>query len=204
MIAQSVDRLFHPRVIDFGISLPVAGVGLLVNVLSVWLLHAHAHEDDEHDHGHAHHDHNHRAALLHVVADTLTSALAIVALLAALLYGWVWMDAATGIVGALVILRWGIGLCRSAAFELLDVDPSAALEQEIRAALEAIDDVMVSDLHVWSLGHGARSCIATVVSASPREVGEYRARLARFRLSHLTIEVRRARRTATTRTTTDP
>lgn len=185
MVIESVGRLLHVQAIDFASSLPVAVVGLVVNLASVALLH----DDDHHDHDD--HDHNHRAALMHVLADTLTSALAIGALLVGRYLGWLWLDAVSGIVGGLVILKWGAGLCRNAAQELLDADPSSTLEERIRETLEAIDDVRVSDLHVWSIGHGVMSCIATVISARPREALAYREHLAGFGLAHLTIEVQR-------------
>jgi cation diffusion facilitator family transporter len=188
MIGESTARLAHPTGIDFVNSLPVAVVGLAVNLLSVALLHE-DHDDDADEH---HHDHNHRAAVMHVIADTFTSALAIAALVAGRTLGWTWMDPISGIVGGFVILKWGFDLCRSAAFELLDVDTTSDLEQRIRAVLEGIDDVRVLDLHVWSLGRGARSCVVTLVSAAPREASEYRARiLALGGISHLTVEVQR-------------
>jgi cation diffusion facilitator family transporter len=198
MIVESATRLLHPGAIDFARSLPVAIAGLVVNLASVFLLHDDHDDHDDHDHHHHHdhddhhHDHNHRAAFMHVVADTLTSALAIGALLAGRFLGWTWLDAVTGVVGGLVILRWGFGLCRSAAFELLDVSPSTRLHEEIRGALESAGDVRVSDLRVWSLGGGARNCVVTVTSAAPRAAGDYRQRLASFALAHLTIEVRRS------------
>lgn len=193
MVVESLERLLRPHVIDFVSSLPVAVVGLVVNLASVFLLHTHDDAHDDHgDHGdHHEHDHNHRAAFMHVVADTLTSALAIVALLAGRFVGWGWLDAVSGIVGGLVILKWGAGLSRSAAFELLDVAPSSVLEDEIRLELEALDDVRILDLHVWSLGGGVKSCVVTLVSAAPREAHSYREALARFALAHLTIEVQR-------------
>jgi cation diffusion facilitator family transporter len=187
MVVESVQRLLSPHAIDFASSLPVAALGLVVNLVSVFLLHGHD-DDDDHD---GEHDHNHRAAFMHVVADTFTSVLAIAALLAGRFLGWSWLDAVSGIVGGLVILKWGAGLSRSAAFELLDVSPSSAVEDEIRAALEALDDVRVKDLHVWSLGGGGRSCVVTVVTAAPRETRSYREALARFELAHLTVEVLR-------------
>jgi cation diffusion facilitator family transporter len=204
MIVESIGRLANPRVIDVASSLPVAVVGLLVNIVSVKLLHVdedddhHGHDHHGHDrhghdhHGHRHHDHNHRAAVMHVVADILTSALAIAALLAAWFLDWAWLDPVTGIVGGLVIAKWSFGLCKTASFELLDVDVSASLQVEIREALERIDDVRVRDLHVWSLGRGARSCVVTVVSASPRDSTDYRQRILEvYPLSHLTVEVQR-------------
>lgn len=188
MVVESAERLLRPHAIDFVSSLPVAVLGLLVNLASVCLLRAHEDDDDDHD---GEHDHNHRAAFMHVVADAFTSVLAIAALLAGRFLGWAWLDAVSGIVGGFVILKWGAGLSRNAAFELLDVSPSLAVEDEIRAILEALDDVRVRDLHVWSLGGGKTSCVVTVVTASPREARCYREALARFELAHLTIEVQR-------------
>ena len=186
MIAESCGRLIDAHAIDFARSLPVAVIGLVVNVASVLLLHVHDGHEEQHGH-----DHNHRAAFVHVVADTLTSGLAILALLAGRFLGWRWLDAVSGIVGGVVILKWGVGLSRGAAFELLDVDPSCTLAGDIQAALEALDDVRVRDLHVWSIGGGAKSCIVTVVTSQPSEVDRYRERLADFDLAHLTIEVQR-------------
>ncbi|MDB4973524.1 MAG: cation efflux system protein, partial [Myxococcaceae bacterium] len=121
-----------------------------------------------------------------------TSALAIAALVAGRYFGWIWLDAVSGIVGGVVILKWGVGLSRSAAFELLDVVPSSALEDQIRVTLEALDDVRVRDLHVWSLGGGSTSCLVSLETAAPRDVQSYRAALAPFQLAHLTIEVQRS------------
>jgi cation diffusion facilitator family transporter len=219
-VGESIARLAAPHAIDYARSLPVAVIGLVVNLASVALLHAHGeddhhghdhhghdhhgHDHDGHDHhghdhhghdhhGHDHHghDHNHRAAAAHVVADAFTSVLAIVALVVGRELGWVWADAVSGVVGGCLILVWGQALARAAGAELLDVVPSTALARELRGALEAIDDVQVRDLHVWSIGGGRRCCVVSLVSAVPREPAAYRATLRRFRLDHVTIEVER-------------
>ncbi|HTV23402.1 MAG TPA: cation transporter, partial [Polyangiaceae bacterium] len=149
------------------------------------------HEHENHGgHGH-HHDHNHRAAVLHVAADALTSVLAILALLAGRYLGLTWLDPMMGIVGGVVILKWGVSLCKHAAFDLLDVDLSPNLEDGIRSTLESIDDVRVSDLHVWSLGRGDRGCIISLISSTPRESSYYKQLLGHFELRHLTVEVAR-------------
>jgi cation diffusion facilitator family transporter len=191
MMIDSIARLAAPRAIDVTSSLPVAMIGLLVNIASIKLLHA---DDDSahHEGEHEHHDHNHRAAVMHVMADVLTSTLAIAALLAAHFVGWNWLDPAMGILGGLVVAKWSIGLCRTASLELLDAVPSPSLRIQIREALEGIDDVRVRDLHLWSLGRGARSCMVTLVSATPREPTEYRRRILEVcDLSHVTVEVQR-------------
>jgi cation diffusion facilitator family transporter len=204
MMMESAGRLLQPAAIDFAGSLPVAVLGLFVNLASYRLLHggsnshAHTHEHDDHhgsgaDHGHSshHHDHNHRAAVLHVAADALTSLLAILALLAGRYLGLTWLDPLMGMVGGVVILKWGVSLCKHAAFDLLDIDPSPRLEDGIRSTLERIDDVRVRDLHVWSLGRGDRGCIISLVSSTPRESAFYKQHLGRFGLAHVTVEVAR-------------
>jgi cation diffusion facilitator family transporter len=191
MIVESISRLVSPEAIDYGASLPVAVLGLLVNLASIGLLH-HGHDHDHaHDHGHAH-DHNFRAAWVHVVADALTSVLAILALLAGRHLGWAFLDPAIGMLGGVIILKWGYDLSKGAAFELLDVDLGGELEASIVEALEAIGDTKVVDIHVWSLGRGLRSCVVALSTSSDREVHEYRAALREYALAHLTIEVRRA------------
>ncbi len=184
MVVESGARLIAQPSIDFVKSLPVAVLGLVVNVVSVLVLHAH--DDDDHD---AHHDHNHRAAFLHVVADTFTSALAIGALLAGRYLGWAWLDAISGILGGLVIAAWGVGLLRSTVLELVDASAGTSFEEDIRRELESVSHAKVRDLRVWSLGGAARSCVATIATDAPCDASRYREALARFELTHLTIEV---------------
>lgn len=167
--------------------------------------HAHGHSHDHHDHGHPHdHDHDHhahddtrpagdnnlRAAYFHVLADALTSVLAITALSMGSAFGWVWLDPAMGIVGALIIAHWSIGLMRGAGAVLLDYLPEdTPLLDEIRAAIETGGD-RISDLHVWQLGPGHFGAIVAIRSAAPQPLAVYRARLSHLKaLSHLTVEI---------------
>lgn len=187
MIVEASGRLASPTAIDFAGALPVAMLGLLVNLASVWLLH----DDEDHEDDH-HHDHNHRAAVMHVLADAMTSALAIAALCAGRYLGWTRLDPVAGIVGALVILKWAYDLCRHAALELVDVAPVSGVHARIRTRLETLDDVRVTDLHVWPVGRGAHGCIVSLTTSLPREPAEYRAHiLAACELAHLTVEVQR-------------
>jgi cation diffusion facilitator family transporter len=197
MMVESVRRLFVARTISFDQALPVAALGLGVNLVSAWLLDAGGRDDEdarESDpgHQHRHRDHNLRAAYLHVLADAMTSVLAIVALLGGRYLGWTALDPIMGIVGGAVILHWGWGLCRGAAIQLLDMVPSRDLAEGIRERLETIDDVRVADLHLWETGPGQRACIASLVTATPREASFY-AEVVRSvsRAGHVTIEVHR-------------
>ncbi|MDX9669708.1 MULTISPECIES: CDF family Co(II)/Ni(II) efflux transporter DmeF [unclassified Pseudomonas] len=194
---ESIFRLFEPTTVAFGEATVIAIVGLGVNILSAFLLmghHGHGH-GHQHDHGHEHHHHhdnNLRSAYVHVLADALTSVLAIAALLAGRYLGWVWLDPVMGIVGAIVIAKWAYNLMRDSAAVLLDAtdEPVAA---EIRELLETSDDVRISDLHVWQVGPQARAAIVSVVAAAGVTAQAIRERLAPVHeLSHLTIELHSA------------
>lgn len=205
---ESLVRLRSPVTISFDEAIFVAILSLLVNLLSAWLLredhhhgHGHGHTHGHaHDDGHAHsaktagpeghRDNNLRAAYLHVLADALTSVLAIVALLAGRAYGWIWLDPVIGIVGALVIARWSWGLIRDSGGVLLDyVRDDEELPDEIRAAIETEQDQII-DLHLWQLGPGRHGAIISILSSVPKPITAYREQLAGLHeLAHVTIEV---------------
>lgn len=199
---ESIVRLFDPVAIRFDQAIAIAVVGLAVNLASAWLLredHGHVHgqghgdhQGHEHHHHH-HHDHNLRAAYLHVLADALTSVFAVVALLAGRFYGWTWMDPLMGVVGALVIAHWSVGLLRTSGAVLLDGVPDARLPAAIKQRLEVGGD-RVADLHLWRLGPGHVGLVASVVSDAPQAPEAYKARLAGLPgLSHVTVEVHACR-----------
>jgi cation diffusion facilitator family transporter len=194
---QSVTRLLSPVSIRFEEATLIAVIGLAVNLASAWLLHdrhEHEHEHDhDHDSGHHHHDHNLRAAYLHVLADAMTSVLAIAALLSVRFLGWTWMDPVMGIVGALVIAHWSWRLLRSSGAVLLDTVADSRLATRIRQRLEVGGD-RVADLHLWRVGPGHAAVIASVVSDEPRAPDRYKARLDGIDgLSHITVEVHACR-----------
>lgn len=187
---ESFGRFFEPQSISFNEATLVACVGLVVNLLSAYLLrddHAHSHSHRNHEH----HDHNLRAAYLHVLTDALTSVLAIVALLSGKYFGWVWMDPTMGIVGSLVIARWSYGLLRDTSGILLDSSIPSDDLSSIRNSLEGgSSGDIVTDLHVWPLGPGKRGVIVSMVSHAPRSPDHYKKLLAnRPELAHLTVEV---------------
>ena len=193
---ESVERLGSPVRIDFSEAIAVTSVGLAVNLVSAWLLHGGGHDQHHHggEHGHHHHhDHNLRAAYLHVLADALTSVLAIAGLLAGSLYGWIWMDPAMGIIGAVVIARWSWGLAKDSGAVLLDTMGDPQLPNTIRQILE-VDGDHVPDLHVWRVGPGHMAAVISIVSHQPQAPEVYKAKLSHLKpLCHTTIEVHRCR-----------
>jgi cation diffusion facilitator family transporter len=148
----------------------------------------HLHDRDDHLHDQDH-DHNLWSAYLHVLADAVTSLLAIFALLAAKYFGLVWMDPVMGIVGAILVARWSVGLLRTTSRVLLDRAAPAAVADAVRARLEG-GDSRVADLHVWSIGPQLYAAAVTVVTTAPHPPSVYKERLPTdVGLVHATVEV---------------
>ncbi|MCK5331847.1 MAG: CDF family Co(II)/Ni(II) efflux transporter DmeF, partial [Candidatus Marinimicrobia bacterium] len=151
MVVESLDRFVNPVSIAFNEAIFVAVVGLIVNVVSVFILRV-KQNSPEND-GQIHHqDHNLRAAYLHVLADALTSLLAIIALLAGKLVGLNWMDPLMGIVGAVMVTRWSIGLLKETSRVLLDHQAPDTLVDKVKELLEKDRQTTITDLHIWSIG----------------------------------------------------
>ena len=189
---ESIVRMLNPVEIVFNQAIFVAALGLFVNGICVFIL---GHKDDGHAHHHAHshghhHDHNLRSAYLHVMADALTSILAIVALLAGKYYGLIWMDPAMGIVGAILVARWSYGLLRASSAVLLDRQAPSELRENIRQRLEADCDSKVADLHVWSIGPEIYAAQIAVVAHDPLSPAHYKSLLPHsLGLVHVSVEV---------------
>jgi cation diffusion facilitator family transporter len=187
---ESLARLFAPKAINFNEAILIASAGLAVNVVSALLLKDDHHHDHDHEHDHHHHDHNMRAAYVHVLADAVTSILAIGALLTGKYWGWVWMDPLMGIVGSAVIANWSFGLMRQTSKVLLDHTPDADLEISIREAIERDADNKVTDLHLWHIAPGRFSAIISLVTDQPQPPSHYKNLLHDFyHLAHVTVEV---------------
>lgn len=193
MAVESVERLLQPVSIRYQEAMLVAAFGLAVNLFSAWLL-GHDPHGHDHEHHHGHVDHNLCAAYLHVIADALTSVLALAALAAGMWLGWAFLDPLMGIAGALLISRWAWLLARDCTLVLLDAEDHGAMEAEVRAALAADPDVGIADLHLWRVGPMSHACIVSLVTHRPQPVEHYRGLLARLHgVDHLTVEVHQCR-----------
>ncbi|MCX4186461.1 CDF family Co(II)/Ni(II) efflux transporter DmeF [Methylophaga sp. OBS4] len=185
LLVESIERLLDPQTIQFNAAIAVAIVGLTVNLLSALLL-----KDYHHHHDQKHHDHNLKAAYVHVLADALTSVLAIVALLSAKFLGLLWLDPMMGIVGATIITAWAISLIRETSPILLDGSIDQNYQQAIRQRIENDADNRIADFHIWHVSAHHYAAIVTIVTAHPQATSHYKNLLSEFdRLSHLTIEV---------------
>jgi cation diffusion facilitator family transporter len=190
MLLESIERLVNPHQIEFSAAILVAVIGLVVNLISALLLkdnHAHSHD---HGHAHSHHDHNLKAAYMHVLADALTSILAIIALIGAMYLGWLWLDATMGIIGAAIISIWAIGLIRETSPVLLDGSIDKRYSQAIQHRIESDADNRIVDFHIWHVSANHFAAIISIVTSEPKATHHYKSLLTEFdRLSHITIEV---------------
>jgi cation diffusion facilitator family transporter len=186
MAWESMRRLFAPVTIRYAEAMGVAMLGLAVNLSSAWLL---GHRHERHDH-HDHVDHNLRAAYLHVLADALTSMLAVVALAGGMVFGWRMLDPLMGLAGAVVVGRWAWGLARDSGSVLLDAENHDEVAAAVRRLIEAEPGHQIADLHIWRIGAASRACIVSLVAPAPRPTEDYRRMLSAIPgLDHVTVEV---------------
>lgn len=193
MILESVQRIIEPNNIHFNEAIIVAIVGLIVNIVSAFILkddhhhHDHGHGDSDHHHDH---DHNMKAAYLHVLADALTSVLAIVALLTGKYMGIIWIDPVMGIVGAIVILHWSYGLIKESSTVLLDKSVDVSTFEKISQTLDKRNTI-INDIHVWKIASTHQAAILSVSSTSPLSIEEYKKILSESlpQLSHVSVEI---------------
>ncbi len=199
MAAESLHRLAEPVPVRFREAILVAVIGLIVNVVSAWLLRAQDHHHHGHEHGHHHghddhRDHNLQAAYLHVLADALTSLTAIVALTCGMFLGWVWMDPLMGVVGSVIIAIWARGLLKDTAKVLLDAEENQSRKRRIRELLSEEKGLEIVDLHLWRVGSTKLGCIISLVTHNPQPSEHYKRLLETMpELAHLTVEINHCR-----------
>ncbi|MBK0064123.1 MULTISPECIES: CDF family Co(II)/Ni(II) efflux transporter DmeF [unclassified Acinetobacter] len=201
MCFSSVERLFNPVTIYYNEAIGIAIVGLIINLICAWLLHDdhshhHSHDHAEHTHSH-HHEHGHqdlnqKAAFIHVVADAATSVLAIIALFAGKYFGWNFLDALLGIVGAVLVAKWSWGLIRQTGKILLDAEMQEPVVEEIKEVIDQLDrKITIVDLHVWQVGKGKFSCILSLQtsnhSLTPKDIKQ--ALSIHEEIVHASIEI---------------
>lgn len=197
MVIESLERLLNPHPIQFNEALIVAGIGFFINLLSVFLLqnsHKHVHlQDGDHPHEH-HHDHNLKAAYFHVLADILTSLLAILALFLGKYFGWNWFDPIMGIVGAVIITRWSFGLLKQTGPILLDASIDEKYRLAVIKAIEDDSDNRVADAHIWKVSEHHYAAVISVVTHFPKDIEYYKGLLRQFeKISHITIEIKQCK-----------
>jgi len=192
MFAESIQRLLEPQAISFNAAIAVAVLGLLVNIVSAMILkddHHHDHEHHEHEHHH-NHDHNLQAAYMHVLADALTSVLAIVALLLGKYFGWSFLDPLMGIVGSIIITRWAYALVKQTSPILLDGSIDETYQLNVKKTIENDSDNRISDIHIWKVSANHYAAVISLVTHFPKSTEHYKDLLNKFvKLSHVTIEI---------------
>lgn len=193
MAWESIKRFVYPVEIAFNQAIFVAVLGLIVNGASVFILDYQNDRPHQEQGNHNHHqDHNLKAAYLHVLADALTSLLAIFALLTAKYLGLIWMDPFMGIVGAVLVSRWSLGLIHDTSGVLLDKQGSEEIRTAIQNCIENDEGSRISDLHLWSVGPNIYVAVIAVVTDDPKPAEYYKQLIpSDLNLVHVTVEVQR-------------
>ena len=198
MIFSSIERMINPLGIHYNQALFVAILGLLVNLICAAVLnvddhsheHVHHHENEHSHHEHKHDDLNLKSAYLHVIADALTSVLAIGALLGAKYFKFNWLDPFMGIIGAGLIIRWSYYLLKDTGFILLEREMDDPVADEIRHEIESDGDSKICDLHIWKVAQNKYACIVSLVTGNKYSIEEYKTRLSKVHeLAHITVEI---------------
>ena len=196
MAFHSIQRLFSPVQIHYNEAIPIAILGLLVNLICAWLLHDGHHHHHHHHHAHAsevhshHHDLNQKAAFMHVVADAVTSIFAIIALIFGKYLGWDFLDAALGIVGSILVAKWALSLMQETGKTLLDAEMDHHVVDEIREVLAELPQTTLTDLHVWKVGKGKFSCILALETTVDLTADRVRAMLSiHEEIVHVSVEI---------------
>ena len=192
MAFQSIERLLNPIDIHYNQAIPIAILGLVINLICAWLLHDddHHHHEHENEHAHTHHDLNQKAAFMHVVADAVTSVFAIIALFAAKYLDWGFLDAVLGIAGSILVAKWAIGLIKETGKTLLDAEMDHPVVEEIREVIAEFSVVEITDLHVWKVGKGKFSCILALATDSNLNADQVREALSiHDEIVHVSIEI---------------
>lgn len=204
MIWESFHRIIDPVDIGFNQSLLVAVIGLVINFVSALLLkddhghshghdhkhnHSHSHEDNDcHDHQEHKEDHNLKAAYLHVIADALTSVGAIIALIGAKYMGWIWLDPAVGILGAIIVIKWGIGLLKTTGKILVDYDDDPTLKENIINIVKTYN-LEITDIHIWDILNGDKAVMCSVKTQDLEKCNEIKKEILKNKkIKHLTVE----------------
>ncbi len=197
VLGTSIERIFKPMEIIYDYALMVAVGGLVVNAVSALILQydhkSHIHNDKENHHHHKK-DLNLQSAYLHVIADALTSILAILALLGAKYYHLNWLDPFVGIIGSFLIFRWTFMLIKDTSRILLDREMDSPLIKEVTKIIESDGDSKISDLHLWRVAQNKYACIISIVAKNPCSIEEYKNKLSNIEeIAHLTIEINHCR-----------
>ena len=207
---ESIERLLNPKTIEYGYAIATALIGLLVNALSALILGHHSHD---HHHGHTHtvgHSHGHgraddsdnkspletdlnlKAAYIHVITDAITSLLAIIALIAGLLFDWNWMDPLMGIVGSILVLLWSRSLIKQTTSILIDSgaqdETSETLREKIKHLVTDISDIQ--DLRIWRTSNSHYACIIKIQGNVDTNVRDHiTLALSKLPISYAAIDI---------------
>src|SRR5918998_100311 len=183
VILEAFQRIQNPQPIRADLFLAVAAAGLVVNLISLRMLH-------DLRHGSL----NTRGAYLHVLGDALGSAGALAAAGVIAITGWTLADPIISIVLALLILFGAWQLLRESTDILLEAVPGHVSMAEVQQRMLSVPGVTaVHDLHVWTVTSGmvamSGHAIVPELASHPEVLERIRIEMARLGIAHVTIQL---------------
>lgn len=188
IVVEAVERLYSPPHVATGGMLAVGVLGLAVNVFVAWYMHRQADIRD---------NVNMRSAFVHVLGDLLGSVGAVAAALLMMGFGWGWADAVVSMLMAVLIVRSGWDILKTATHILMEGAPDHMAYEALLQEIAAVPGVLSAhDLHVWTItsGEHALSCHVVVdgnltVHEAQALVRQVEVRLAACHIGHTTVQI---------------
>lgn len=181
---HAIERFRAPHDVQGGGVIVVATGGLIINLISLWILEAGRSESL-----------NVRGAWLHVASDTLASVGVIIAGVGIWAYGWIWLDPTISIIVSILVLFSAWHLIREALDVLMETMPGHLDPEAIRNSLLDVPGVSALHcLHVWTIGSGEVSLSSHLIvdrAVEPEDLlRDVRRELTdRFEIEHTTIQI---------------
>jgi cobalt-zinc-cadmium efflux system protein len=185
---EAIGRISAPPPVAGRTVMAVAAVGIVLNGLSAWLLHAGSHDDL-----------NRRSAFLHMLGDAAVAAGVLVSGALILITGWSWLDPLVSLLIVAVILVSTWGLLRDSVHLSLDGVPSGVNSSAVLSYLADQRGVTdVHDLHIWALSTTTVALTAHLVvpdsGSDEHLLGSLTPVLKqKFRIDHSTLQIERGR-----------
>jgi len=186
-----------PGVVKSVEMLIIAAVGLVLNLVVVFILKGglHTHQDHEHVAGEHPEDLNVKSAFLHVLGDAAASVGVILAALIIMKTGWSWVDPVMSVLIGLLILVSAWRVLRSSVHILIEGVPEGIKLPQVTEAISATPGVAgLHDLHVWNIcSQNVALAVHVVlqndtVKTRTTVMKELKERLARLGIEHTTIQ----------------
>jgi cobalt-zinc-cadmium efflux system protein len=195
IFTESWQRWQNPQAIKSLETMAIASIGLIVNLIIIFVLGRHGHEHEEGEEENEREDLNIHSAFLHVLGDVAATLGVIVAAGVIWLTGWKWVDPLMSVFIGILILFSSWRVLKSSLHILVEGIPEGLSIEKIGQSMVGVAGVLnMHDLHVWSLCSGHIALSAHIVTTNQpladdsKIMAELKSRLSKFGIEHTTIQ----------------